>query len=121
MALTPKKVTFGLVDTNKQTNKAKNDNSKQIPPSESSRKWGNQTEQISAQPELKSIFVPSSRDQPTQPNRYKRGLNAQFLRHNPRYIHEPVCHVLPNETSSSVGECLVWNQRRKEEREQKKM
>lgn len=40
--------------------------------------------------------------------RYKKGLNAKFLRHNPRFINEPICHVLPNEISASVGDCMQW-------------
>ena len=40
--------------------------------------------------------------------RYKKGLNAKFLRHNPRFVNEPICHVLPNETSACVGDCMQW-------------
>ena len=40
--------------------------------------------------------------------RYKKGLNAQFLRQNPRFVNEPICHVLPNEMSASVGDCMQW-------------
>ncbi len=113
----PKKVTF--VDAKQQIII---NNSKQIPQSDSSRKCDNQTEQIGLlQQTPKSILMSgTSIDiQSTQPGRYKKGLNAQFLRYNPRYMHEPVCHLLPNETSSCVGECLVWNHQR-DKGEQKK-
>ena len=38
----------------------------------------------------------------------KKGTCAKFLRQNPRFINEPICQVLPNESSGSVGECLSW-------------
>ena len=37
-----------------------------------------------------------------------KGTCAKFLRQNPRFINEPICRVLPNEYSTSVGECLSW-------------
>jgi len=43
-------------------------------------------------------------------SRYKKGLNAKFIRQNPRFINDPICHVLPNESSSSVHDCLHWSQ-----------
>lgn len=39
-----------------------------------------------------------------------KGTCAQFLRHNPRYINEPICHVLPNEQSTSMADCMHWTQ-----------
>ena len=38
-----------------------------------------------------------------------KGTCAKFLRQNPRFINESVCHVLPNEYSASVGECMSWS------------
>ena len=38
-----------------------------------------------------------------------KGTCAKFLRQNPRFINEPVCHVLPNEYSASVGACMSWS------------
>lgn len=38
-----------------------------------------------------------------------RGIHARFLYENPRFINEPIMHVLPQETSQSVGECMVWS------------
>lgn len=38
----------------------------------------------------------------------KKGTCAKFLRQNPRFVNEPICQVLPNESSASVGECLSW-------------
>ena len=37
-----------------------------------------------------------------------KGSCAKFLRENPRFLNEPICHVLPNESSRSVGDCLSW-------------
>ena len=37
-----------------------------------------------------------------------KGTCAKFLRENPRFLNEPVCQVLPNESSGSVGNCLSW-------------
>ena len=37
-----------------------------------------------------------------------KGSCAQFLRQNPRFLNEPICHVLPNETSRSVADCMQW-------------
>ena len=37
-----------------------------------------------------------------------KGTCAKFLRQNPRFINEPICQVLPNESSRSVGDCLRW-------------
>ena len=38
-----------------------------------------------------------------------KGTCAKFLRQNPRFINEPICHVLPNEYSASVGACMSWS------------
>lgn len=38
-----------------------------------------------------------------------KGTCARFLRQNPRFVNEPICQVLPNEHSASVGECLSWS------------
>ena len=35
-----------------------------------------------------------------------KGSCAQFLRQNPHFLNEPICHVLPNETSKSVADCM---------------
>ena len=37
-----------------------------------------------------------------------RGAHAQFLRENPRFLNDPICHVVPSETSKDVEECLSW-------------
>lgn len=37
-----------------------------------------------------------------------RGAHAQFLRENPRFLNDPICHVVPSETSRDVEECLSW-------------
>ena len=37
-----------------------------------------------------------------------RGTHAQFLRENPRFLNDPICHVVPSETSRDVEECLSW-------------
>jgi hypothetical protein len=42
-------------------------------------------------------------------NNNVKGTCAKFLRENPRFLNEPVCHVLPNESSGSVGDCLSWS------------
>lgn len=39
-----------------------------------------------------------------------KGSCAQFLRQNPRFLNEPICHLLPNETSRSVADCMQWAQ-----------
>ena len=39
-----------------------------------------------------------------------KGSCAQFLRQNPRFLNEPLCHLLPNETSRSVADCMEWTQ-----------
>ena len=44
---------------------------------------------------------------PAKSNNVK-GTCAKFLRENPRFLNEPVCQVLPNESSGSVGDCLSW-------------
>ena len=41
-------------------------------------------------------------------NTNTKGTCAKFLRENPRFLNEPVCQVLPNESSGSVGDCLSW-------------
>lgn len=51
--------------------------------------------------------------QASKPERYKKGVNAKFIRQNPRYINEPICHVLSNEISSSVEDCLQWSSQAK--------
>ncbi len=38
-----------------------------------------------------------------------KGTCAKFLRENPRFLNEPICQVLPNELSGSVGDCLSWS------------
>ena len=39
-----------------------------------------------------------------------RGLHAQFLRQNPRYINQPICNISHLEDGgATVGECLSWN------------
>lgn len=38
-----------------------------------------------------------------------KGTCAKFLRENPRFLNEPICQVLPNESSGSVGDCLSWS------------
>ena len=39
-----------------------------------------------------------------------RGLYAQFLRQNPRYINQPICNISRLEDGgANVGECLRWN------------
>ena len=42
-------------------------------------------------------------------NSNTKGTCAKFLRENPRFLNEPICQVLPNESSSSVGDCLSWS------------
>lgn len=37
-----------------------------------------------------------------------RGTHAQFLRENPRFLNDPICRVVPTETSRDVEECLSW-------------
>ena len=39
-----------------------------------------------------------------------KGSHAKFLYQNPRYLNEPICQMLPNENSRSVGACLNWSQ-----------
>ncbi len=97
----PKKVTFKLLG---------NETNKQILQSDLSRKLGYQTDTADAQPEQNSVPPPNSRliVQPSQP-RYKKGMNAKFLRQNPRFINEPIRHILPNEMSTSVEDCLHWD------------
>lgn len=51
----------------------------------------------------------SKKTNSSQPSNSAKGQCAQFLRHNPRFINEPICQVLPNESSTSVAECLQWN------------
>lgn len=38
-----------------------------------------------------------------------KGTCAKFLRANPRFLNEPICQVLPNESSGSVSDCLSWS------------
>lgn len=97
----PKKVTFKLLG---------NETNKQILQSDLSRKLGYQTDTADAQPEQNFVPPPNSRPivQPSQP-RYKKGMNAKFLRQNPRFINEPIRHILPNEMSTSVEDCLHWD------------
>ena len=45
----------------------------------------------------------------TATKRTVKGTCAKFLRQNPRFVNEPICQVLPNESSGSVGECLSWS------------
>ncbi len=97
----PKKVTFELLETNKQ--------------SDLRRKLGDQTDTTNVHPEKNSIHPNSSpMVQLSQPGRYKKGLNAMFLRQNPRFINEPIRHILPNEMSTSVEDCLHWDHRKDE-------
>lgn len=50
----------------------------------------------------------TTRTAPAKNNNVK-GTCAKFLRENPRFLNEPVCQVLPNESSGSVGDCLSWS------------
>lgn len=38
-----------------------------------------------------------------------KGSHAKFLYENPRFINEPIMHVLPQECSQSVSECMDWS------------
>ena len=95
----PKHVTFDLPESS--LDKTKADLTNKIPVS--TGKLHNESETI----HVTSTNATPDSQQPRL-ERYKKGLNARFLRHNPRYINEPICHVLPNETSSSVQDCLQW-------------
>lgn len=38
-----------------------------------------------------------------------KGSCARFLCQNPRFINEPIRHLLPEENSQSVSECMNWS------------
>ena len=97
----PKHVTFDLPESS--SDQTKEDLTNETPDLGSTGKSHNKSETISVT--SNNVTLDS---QPSRLGRYKKGLNASFLRHNPRHINEPVCHVLPNETSSSVQDCLQW-------------